>query len=49
MKLSRLILLLATVAVFGSGCWSTKRFFHELRWSGQQEPASQESKEVTPG
>jgi hypothetical protein len=51
MKSLRIMILLAAIIALGTGCWTTKRVFHELKWSWQ-EPATEETlpeTDVTPG
>ena len=51
MKSFRIVILLAAIVTLSTGCWTTKRIFHELKWSGQEPPTEQPLPEsdVTPG
>ena len=51
MKPLRIMILLTAVVAFGTGCWTTKRILHELRWSGQEPALEQplQETEITPG
>ena len=51
MKSFRIVILLAAIIALGTGCWTTKRVLHELKWSGQ-EPATEQplpENDVIPG
>lgn len=50
MKLLRIAILSAATAALVTGCWTTKRIFHELRWSGPETPSQQPvpEPEITP-
>ena len=51
MKSFRIVMLLAAIITLSTGCWTTKRVLHELRWSGQKMAPEQTLPEtdVTPG
>ena len=51
MKSLRITILLAAIIALGTGCWTTKRVLHELKWSGQELTPEQTLPEtdVTPG
>ncbi|MDP7051140.1 MAG: hypothetical protein QF600_04390 [Verrucomicrobiota bacterium] len=51
MKSLRVTILLAAIIALGTGCWTTKRVLHELKWSGQEPATGQPLPEsdVTPG
>jgi hypothetical protein len=51
MKFLRVAILLAATAALGTGCWTTNRILHELRWSGPETPPQQPlpETEITPG
>ncbi len=51
MKSLRVMILLAAIVALGTGCWTTKRVFHELQWSGQKTAPEQTLPEtdVIPG
>ena len=51
MKSLRITILLAAIIALGTGCWTTKRVLHELKWSGQEPATGQPLPEndVTPG
>jgi hypothetical protein len=51
MKSFRIVILLAAIVALSTGCWTTKRVLHELKWSGQ-EPVTEQTlpeTDVTPG
>ena len=51
MKSFRIVMLLAAIITLSTGCWTTKRVLHELRWSGQKTAPEQPlpGTDITPG